>query len=89
MIQPLYTGKIDRQLQRIGWTKGLVEQLVNSPHTTCKAINKATDSKCSAFFDEKNNYVVIEDDAFQVVQVSDRNDETWILDSAIDLDDCN
>lgn len=78
------TAKIERQMDKRGWTKESVEETVRNPYTTRKSYNKAENTPATAYYNEDGSYVVLDDIAHAVIQVSDRNAAYWEPDSAIE-----
>lgn len=77
--------KIDRQSGRRGWDEESIKEVVDEPHATSAATNKANGNDATAYFDEDGSYVVVDDVTGAVIQISDRNDpEGWVPDSTIE-----
>lgn len=76
--------KLARQMRNRGWTKESVGELVDDAFTTRKSTNKARgNNPATVYYDEKGNYVVVDDVTNEVVQISDRFDPEWNPDNTI------
>ncbi|MEM9624726.1 MAG: colicin E5-related ribonuclease [Pseudomonadota bacterium] len=77
--------KIGRQSGQRGWNEESIKDVVDNPHTTRPATNKANGNDATAYYDEDGSHVVVDDVTGAVVQVSDRNNPTgWVPDSSIE-----
>ena len=63
-----------------------MQEVVNNPYAHAQAMNKANGKLATAFFDRMGNYVVVEHETFNLVQVSKIGDAGWILDETIIYD---
>lgn len=81
-----FAGKVEGQLAKRGWTKGLVEQTVRSPSRAVATRDTRflsggagrMDDPATAYYNKSGGYVVRNDVTGDVVQVSNRNDSNWI-----------
>ncbi len=81
------TDKKDiKYLEKRNWTLEKVQEVVNNPYAHAQAMNKANGKLATAFFDRMGNYVVVEHETFNLVQVSKIGDAGWILDETIIYD---
>jgi hypothetical protein len=76
--------KIARQMSPRGWTGQSIDEVLNHPHATRQATNRATGNRATAFFREDGSYVVRDDVTEEIVQISNRNDPNWIPDRSIE-----
>ena len=64
-------------MERRGWTIQSVTETINSPYTTRSSVNRGTGNTATAYFNENDSYVVIDDVTNEVVQVSNLYDPSW------------
>ena len=83
----LYTigSKIAGQMAGRGWTEEAIEAVMNNPSQVGTAINRATGNAATAFFDEGGAYVVKDNVTNEIIQISNKNDLNWIMDSSIKI----
>jgi hypothetical protein len=78
------SGSKFNQLSRRGWSKNAIDEIVNNPFTTRRAMNKANGNPATAYYNEDGSYAVRDDVTGALVQISDRtNPQHWILDDTI------
>jgi hypothetical protein len=75
--------KINRQMSRRGWSADDINQTIESPYTTRSATNRANGNQATAYYRRDGSYVVRDNKTGDVVQVSNRNDPTWVPDATI------
>jgi len=75
--------KIVRQMAPRGWSQALIDDTIDNPAATRPALNKATGQDATAYFRSDGSYVVRDNATNEILQVSNRNDPTWIPDSSI------
>lgn len=76
--------KLSNQMSNRGWTKELVENIVDDSYTTRVSINKATGNSATVFYTKQGSYVIVDDVTKSIVQVSDNiNPSTWVPDMSI------
>ena len=76
--------KLMNQINKRGWTEGLIKDTVDNPFTIRQSINKATGNTASVFYTERGAYVIVDDITNEIVQISDNIDQTtWIPDTSI------
>lgn len=63
--------------------EGSITATIKNPSYTKSAINKATGNKATAYFSKDGSYVIRDDVSKDVIQISNKNDPNWILDSSI------
>ena len=76
------TAKINKQINKRGWTDELIKSTRDKPFTTRTASNKATGNKATAYFNKDGSYIVIDDVTKDIIQVSDRT-RSWVPDPTI------
>jgi hypothetical protein len=79
---PHIDEKIKKQMTERNWTETEIQETVANPHRTARSIDRTryTDGSgdpATAYFDDDDNYVVVNNDTGQVVQVSDKTDPDW------------
>ena len=79
-----YGAKIEGQLAKRGWTKGLVESSIDDPVRTVATRDTRylpgggrLDDPATAYYNRRGGYVVRNDRTGDIVQVSDRTDAAW------------
>lgn len=75
--------KLAKQMEQRGWTQDSVRDVVNNPYTTRESQNLATRNKATAYYDRNGNYVIIDNETKEVIQVSKKGDKTWKPDKNI------
>ncbi len=75
-------AKIQRQMSKRGWTETEIQRTVAHPHQTARATDRrgytdGTGKPATAYFDTDGNYVVVNDRAGSIVQVSSKNNPNW------------
>jgi len=75
--------QLANQMSQRGWTQESVRTLVDNPHTTRAAVNRATGNSATAFFNSQGHHVIVDNITREVVQVSNIFDPNWIPDSSI------
>jgi len=83
MAATVITAKIVRQMPRRGWSKTMIDETIDKPAATRPALNKATGQDATAYFRSDGSYVVRDNTTGEIIQISNRNDPTWIPDSSI------
>jgi hypothetical protein len=78
-----YGTKINKQLEKRGWDNGKIDSTIARPHATSPATNKANGGDATAFFNKDGSYVVRDNKAGEIIQVSNRNDPNWVPDPTI------
>ncbi|WP_036254108.1 colicin E5-related ribonuclease [Methylobacter sp. BBA5.1] len=89
--EPIFDDKIKDQLGERGWTEQDVKDLVNDEAAGTSADKRSPKktpdgqgrNDTATVYGTKDGYVVVNDRTGEVVQVSDRNDPTWIPDGRI------
>ena len=76
--------KIAKQMSKRGWTNKLIKDTILK-NVGRKALNKATGRAATAYFTSSGAYVVIENATKEIIQISDRYDPKWVVDSTIKL----
>jgi hypothetical protein len=66
-----------------GWTVQEVDAVLNQPHATRTAVNRATGNAATAYFRFDGHYVVRDDVTSDIIQISNRNDPGWLPDPGI------
>lgn len=71
------------------WTTDKIKNLISNPYKTWKSIDNldwkiwVLWESATVYFYSNNQYIVINDKTSQVIQVSDLNDSSWVIDSRI------
>jgi hypothetical protein len=78
-----FDTKIAGQLEKRGWNTGTIDDVIAHPVHESPAINKATGGDATAFFRADKSYVVRDNTTGKIIQVSNRNDPNWAIDSTI------
>ena len=81
--QLIISRKIERQMEKRGWTAELADQTWAAPAMTRRALNRAGNAEATAYFRSDLSYIVVEDETNFVVQLSDRNNPQWKPDASI------
>lgn len=63
--------------------KSSINNTVKEPYTTREATNKANGNDATAYFNEDGSYVVRDNKTGDIIQVSNRNDPSWVPDDTI------
>jgi hypothetical protein len=66
-----------------GWATDMIDDVVNNPHTTRAATNKATGAPSTAYYNKAGDYVVRENASGKIVQISEFGNKAWHPDSTI------
>jgi RHS repeat-associated protein len=74
--------KID-QIALRGWTEASINALINAPSRIGTSVNRVNGNAATAYFDDAGAYIVRDDITGNLVQMSNRFDPEWIVDSAI------
>jgi len=79
------SGKLQREMERRGWTEDEIKDLVDNPYTTRESTVKANGDSATVYYNEDGSYVVVDDITHEVIQVSgDRdNPSLWQPDNTI------
>ena len=78
------TAKISKQMARRGWTESLIKDTILN-NIGRKAFNRATKNAATAYFTSSGAYVIIDNITKEIVQISDRYNPNWIVDSTVKL----
>ncbi len=80
-----YSDKILLQMKSRLWLKSDIEKAIKSPYKKWKSIDNYwwKNDPATVYFISKNQYVVINDKTWNIVQVSDRKDINWLIDPRI------
>jgi RHS repeat-associated protein len=78
------TSKISNQMGARGWTNQLIKETIMK-NVGRQALNKATGGAATAYFTSSGAYVVIDNITKEIIQVSNRYDLNWVIDSTIKL----
>ena len=70
-----------------GWTTELIEDAVINPVKTSLSTNMLNGNTATASKSAKGGYVVVDDITKDIVQISDRLDPSWRVDSRITAPD--
>ena len=67
------------------WSKSDIEYAIRNPYKKWKSVDNFDwkNDPATAFFISDNQYVVVNNITWDVVQVSDKNDLWWIIDARI------
>lgn len=76
--------KIKRQLEKRGWDKDSIDEIISKPSRTVKTKDRRynsdvtrRDDPATAYFDKDGNYVVRNNKTGDIVQISDKTDPEW------------
>lgn len=84
---PTANRKIQNDMSKRGWTETDIQSTVAHPSQTGKAIDRTRGNTPATVYADKNgNYVIVNNQTGNIVQVSDKN-RPWIPDSSIVWDD--
>lgn len=76
--------KISKQMAKRGWSDSLIKDTILK-NVGRKAVNKATRNAATAYFTSTGAYIVIDNITKEIVQISDRFDLNWVVDTTIKL----
>jgi len=76
-------AKIMGQMEKRGWNTGAIDDVLANPSHVSPATNKATGGAASAYFRADGSYVVRDNATGKIIQISNRNDANWSVDSTI------
>lgn len=87
--------KIKEQIEVRGWSEGEIRELSKGDPTgtssdkrsASKTPDRTARDDTASVYGTKDGYVVVNDRTKEVVQISDRNDPTWVPDSRIEWND--
>ena len=82
-VESKIDDKISKQMDRRGWSKDMIDDVVNDPYTTRSALNKANNNPATAFYNKAGDYVVRDNITEKIIQISKYGDRGWIPDSTI------
>ncbi|MCL2078185.1 MAG: hypothetical protein FWH08_07270 [Oscillospiraceae bacterium] len=82
-VQYNVSNKISKQMSSRGWTSSTMDRVIQNPHTTRVAINKATGNNATAYYNKAGDYIVRDNITSQIIQISKLGDKNWIPDSSI------
>ena len=78
------TGRKRNQIAERGWSEESIVDTVNNPSATRSSINKSNGNSATAYYDSDGNYVVVDDETGQIVQMQDKGADDWVPDNTID-----
>jgi hypothetical protein len=79
-----FESKIEKQLEKRGWTKESVQDTITNYHQTKQTRDtrylpdgSKMDDPATAYINQDGSYVVRNDRTGDIVQISNRNDPNW------------
>jgi len=84
-----FSEKIIIQMNKRWWSKKDIESVIKNPYKIGRTIDNYWGKiwnkweEAIAYFLTDNQYVVVNNKSYQIIQISDRNDPNWIVDSRI------